>query len=254
MQMKRAAAKVCSAVLVAVGISAAIQNEIDIQTRRTTHSFYGVYEKHVKRPLDAVLASVALLCLSPVIALTGALVRCRLGAPVIFAQVRPGRDEKLFTLYKFRTMADETDEDGAPLPDVERLTPFGGLLRSTSLDELPELVNILKGDMSFVGPRPLMTQYLPYYTKKERTRHDVRPGLTGPAQVKGRNALTWEERFALDCGYAGRVTLRADIAILARTVVEVFRREGVITRGTEGSVPDFDAYRRQEVEPYGTAG
>lgn len=249
-----AAAKACSIAVLGVGIFATVQNEMDIRARRTTHACYGFYEKHAKRPLDALLASAALLCLSPVMALIGVLVRYRLGPPVLFAQARPGRDEKLFTLYKFRTMADLADADGAPLPDAERLTPFGAVLRSTSLDELPELVNIIKGDMSFVGPRPLIPQYLPYYTKQERRRHDVRPGLTGPAQAGGRNALSWEERFALDCGYVGRITLRTDIGILVKTAAEVFRREGVVTRGTEGSVPDFDVYRRQEEEAYGTEG
>lgn len=153
------------------------------------HQPYGLYEKYIKRPMDAFLSSGALIVLSPVLLVTAALVRFRLGTPVLFSQKRPGRDGKLFKLYKFRSMTDARDSVGKLLPDDDRLTPFGRALRSTSIDELPELLNIVKGDMSVVGPRPLLTEYLPYYTETERQRHDVRPGLSGLAQVHGRNTI-----------------------------------------------------------------
>ena len=156
------------------------------------HTPYGPYEKYIKRPLDCVLAACALILLSPVLLVVAILVRLKLGAPVIFHQERPGKDERIFRLCKFRTMTDERDERGELLPDAERLTRFGAVLRRTSLDELPELVNILKGDMAIVGPRPLLVRYLPYYTAREKRRHEVRPGLTGLAQVSGRNYVGWE--------------------------------------------------------------
>jgi lipopolysaccharide/colanic/teichoic acid biosynthesis glycosyltransferase len=155
------------------------------------------------------------------------LVRTKLGSPVIFKQPRPGLNEKVFALYKFRTMTDECDENGELLPDEQRLTPFGTWLRSTSLDELPELWNILKGDMSFVGPRPLLVEYLPLYNEQQRRRHIVRPGLTGLAQVSGRNAVSWEEKFLLDIEYINNITFWGDLAILAKTVLAVLRREGI---------------------------
>ena len=160
-----------------------------------------MYRYFFKRLLDFVLSLLAIIVLSPVLLITALLVRSKLGSPVIFKQERPGKNEKIFTLYKFRTMTDEKDEEGNLLPDEIRLTRFGKLLRSTSLDELPELFNILKGDMSIVGPRPLLVSYLPYYTEKEKHRHDVRPGLTGLAQVKGRNYIAWDERFKIDVEY-----------------------------------------------------
>ena len=154
-----------------------------------------MYKKYVKRILDVVLSLVALIILSPIMLVVAILVRTKLGSPVIFKQERPGKDEKIFKLYKFRTMTNEKDENGDLLPDDKRLTKFGKLLRSTSLDELPELINIIKGDMSIVGPRPLLVEYLPLYTEEQKHRHDVRPGLTGYAQVSGRNLVDWEERF-----------------------------------------------------------
>lgn len=160
-----------------------------------------MYAKYIKRILDLILSLMALIVLMPLMIIIGILVRINLGSPIIFKQKRPGKNEKIFTLYKFRTMTDKRDIDGNLLPDEYRLTKFGKFLRSTSLDELPELINIIKGDMAIVGPRPLLVEYLPYYTEEEKHRHDVRPGLTGLAQVNGRNALQWEERFSFDLQY-----------------------------------------------------
>ena len=206
-----------------------------------------MYKKYIKRFLDIIISLVALIILSPVMLIVAILVRVKLGSPVIFKQERPGKDEKIFKLYKFRSMSDKKDENGKLLPDSERLTKFGKVLRATSLDELPELINILKGEMSLIGPRPLAVSYLPYYNKKEKHRHDVRPGLTGLAQINGRNALNWEERFEYDIEYVNNITFINDIKILFKTVYKVFKRDGVGTRGT-GKTIDFDEYRKQEIE------
>ena len=173
----------------------------------TKHKPYGPYEKFFKRPLDVILSGAALVVLSPVMGVTALLVRNKLGSPVLFTQDRPGKDEKIFKMYKFRSMTDERDADGRLLPDDMRLTKFGRILRSTSLDELPELWNIFNGDMSIVGPRPLLVKYLAYYTEEEHHRHDVRPGLTGLAQINGRNNLAWSERLGLDICYAANNNL-----------------------------------------------
>ena len=186
-----------------------------------------MYQRFFKRFLDIVLSGCALLVLWPVLLIVAVLVRTKLGSPVIFCQERPGKDEKIFKMYKFRSMTDERDENGELLPDAVRLTKFGRLLRATSLDELPELWNILKGDMSIVGPRPLLVKYLPLYNEEQRHRHDVRPGLTGLAQVNGRNAISWEERFALDVQYVRNVTLLHDVKIIFATVGKVFKRDGI---------------------------
>lgn len=191
------------------------------------HKPYGPYEKYIKRPLDCILASTALLILSPVIGVTAILVRTKLGSPVLFTQERPGLDEKIFKLYKFRTMTDEKNADGELLPDADRLTPFGVALRSSSLDELPELLNIVRGDMSIIGPRPLLVQYLPYYTETEKHRHDVRPGLSGLAQVNGRNLVRWDQRLAYDVEYVKRITFFGDLKIVLQTIKKVFGREDV---------------------------
>lgn len=191
------------------------------------HKPYGPYEKYVKRPLDCMLATGALIVLSPVMGATALIVKHKLGSPVIFKQERPGKDEKPFKLYKFRTMTDERDSEGNLLSDGERLTQLGRFLRSTSLDELPELFNIAKGDMSFIGPRPLLVQYLPYYTDREKHRHDVRPGLSGLAQVNGRNLVKWDERLAFDVDYVDKITFKGDAAIFLKTISKVFSREDV---------------------------
>lgn len=187
----------------------------------------GFYEKHIKRILDFILSLVALVVLSPVLLIVGVLVRIKLGSPVIFKQERPGINEKIFCLYKFRTMTDERDENGELLPDKIRLTGFGKLLRSTSLDELPELWNIVKGDMSIVGPRPLLVQYLPLYNERQKHRHDVRPGFTGLAQVNGRNSISWEEKFEWDVKYVENVSFIQDIKIIIMTLAVVLKREGI---------------------------
>lgn len=206
-----------------------------------SHKPYGPYERFVKRPLDCFLATLALIVLSPVLGITALLVRKKLGTPVLFTQKRPGRDEKAFKLYKFRTMTDETDEHGKPLPDEIRLTKFGKLLRATSLDELPELINIIKGDMAIVGPRPLLVKYLPYYTEEQKHRHDVRPGLTGYAQVHGRNGVNWDEKFSMDVKYASRITFLGDMKIILETVGKVLKREG-ISSATSATMEDFCDY------------
>ncbi len=187
----------------------------------------GLYEAYVKRLLDLVLSAVALLLLSPVILVVAILVRCNLGAPVIFCQERPGKDEEIFKLYKFRSMTDACDAYGQLLPDELRLTRFGRFLRSTSLDELPELWNIFKGDMSIVGPRPLLVKYLLLYNEEQRHRHDVTPGLTGWAQVHGRNLCSWEEKFDYDIWYVDHVSFILDLQIIFLTVKSVLKREGI---------------------------
>ena len=198
----------------------------------------GFYEKYVKRLLDILLSGCALIVLSPLLLVTAILVRVKLGSPVIFCQERPGKDEKIFMLHKFRSTSDARDETGALLPDEERLTGFGKKLRSLSIDELPELWDIFRGKMSIVGPRPLLVEYLPYYTENERHRHDVRPGLTGLAQINGRNTLTWEQKFAYDLEYVQRISFCEDIKILFRTVGKVLNRSGVQvnTQSGEGNL------------------
>lgn len=187
----------------------------------------GPYEKYIKRPQDFLCAFIALIVLSPVMLVTAILVRMKLGSPVIFKQKRPGKDEDIFTLYKFRTMTDKKDAEGNSLPDDARLTTFGKKLRSTSLDELPELFNILKGDMSIVGPRPLLIQYLPLYNENQKRRHKVRPGLTGYAQVHGRNAITWEEKFEKDVYYTEHITFLGDWKIIFQTIYATLKQEGI---------------------------
>lgn len=190
-----------------------------------------MYRKYLKRPLDILLAIVGLIILSPVMLVIAILVRIKLGSPVIFKQQRPGMNEKIFTMYKFRTMTDQRDEGGNLLPDEKRLTPFGKLLRSTSLDELPELWNILKGDMSLVGPRPQLVKDMVFMTPSQRLRHTVRPGLTGLAQVNGRNGINWDEKLRLDLEYLNKITFFGDMAIILKTITKVFRQEGVHTCG-----------------------
>ena len=186
-----------------------------------------MYRHFFKRFLDIVLSGCALIVLSPVLLIVAVLVRTKLGSPVIFCQERPGKDEKIFKMYKFRSMTDARDENGELLPDEVRLTKFGRLLRATSLDELPELWNIFKGDMSIVGPRPLLVKYLPRYNAEQRHRHDVRPGLTGLAQVNGRNAISWEEKFRLDVDYVRHITFAGDVKIVLATVGKVLHHEGI---------------------------
>lgn len=187
----------------------------------------GVYEKYIKRPQDMLCALLALIVLSPILFITAFLVRVKLGSPVIFKQERPGLNGKIFTLYKFRTMTDERDSEGNLLPDEVRLAKFGKLLRSTSLDELPELLNILFGDIAVIGPRPLLVEYLPRYNAEQRRRHEVRPGLSGLAQVNGRNAISWEDIFKYDVQYVDHVTFLGDWKIIFQTILNVIKRDGI---------------------------
>lgn len=195
---------------------------------RTSHKTYGLYERFFKRTLDIFCSLMALLVFWWVYVIVAILVRVKLGSPVLFTQDRPGKDEKIFKLYKFRTMTDARDENGNLLPDDVRLTKFGRLLRSTSLDELPEVFNILKGDMSIIGPRPLLVKYLPLYNEEQKRRHEVRPGLSGYAQVNGRNSVSWEEKFRMDVEYVDHVTFVGDVKIILGTVLKAFvKREGI---------------------------
>lgn len=196
------------------------------------------YQKYGKRIFDLCLTIPACVVLSPVMVVTGVLVAVKLGRPVLFTQSRPGYREKIFRMYKFRTMTDERDENGELLPDEVRLTPFGEKLRSTSLDELPELLNILKGDMSLVGPRPLLVQYLPLYNKRQHRRHDVKPGITGLAQINGRNSISWEEKFEYDVQYAEHITFLGDLKILFGTVYTVLKRDGINSENS-ATMEDF---------------
>ena len=197
-----------------------------------------IYAKYIKRILDIVLSLIAIIVLSPLLLILCLLVKIKLGSPVIFAQDRPGKDEKIFRLFKFRSMTDERDTQGNLLPDDVRLTSFGKKLRSTSLDELPELFNILKGDMSIVGPRPLLVEYLDLYNDEQKHRHDVRPGLTGLAQTNGRNEISWESRFLLDIEYVNALSFLMDMNILIDTIKVVFKREGISSE-TSVTMEDF---------------
>jgi lipopolysaccharide/colanic/teichoic acid biosynthesis glycosyltransferase len=187
----------------------------------------GMYEKYFKRLFDFSVSLIAFILLFPFLLFIAVLIRIKLGSPIIFKQERPGLNERIFTLYKFRTMTDKKDEQGQLLPDSDRLSKFGKFLRSTSIDELPGLINIIKGDMSIVGPRPLLVEYLELYNLEQRKRHEVRPGLTGYAQTNGRNTLSWEDKFKLDVIYVNNVTFKHDIGIILKTIFKVMKREGI---------------------------
>ena len=204
----------------------------------------GIYSRFGKRPFDILLSAAAIILLSPVLLVVAALVRVDMGSPVFFRQKRLGMGEKEFRLYKFRTMTDQRDEKGELLPDDRRITKLGYFLRNTSLDEIPEIINILKGDMSIVGPRPLLLKYLPYYTEDEKHRHDVRSGLTGLAQVSGRNLIDWDQRFAYDLKYIENMSFLMDMKIILQTALKVLKRSNILVRG-EGVNVDFDLYRKE---------
>lgn len=206
-----------------------------------------MYAKYIKRGLDFFLSLCALIFLSPILLILIILGTIFMKGNPFFTQNRPGKDEKIFKLIKFRTMDNRKDKNGNLLPDDVRLNKYGRLLRSTSLDELPELLNILKGDMSIIGPRPLVPQYLPYYNEVEKHRHDVRPGLTGLAQINGRNTLQWEDRFAYDIKYINNISLIMDISIIIRTVGKVLKRSDIQVRGSS-KMMDFDKYRKKQLE------
>lgn len=211
------------------------------------HVPYGPYERLFKRPFDIFCALAAIIVFCWLYILVAVLVWIKLGSPVIFCQERPGKDEKIFKLYKFRTMTDQRDENGELLPDDVRLTRFGRLLRSTSLDELPEAFNILKGDMSVVGPRPLLVEYLPYYTEEERRRHEIRPGLSGWAQIHGRNAGTWEEKFSFDLIYVDHITFVKDVQIILQTVYKAVKRSDILV-GSQIPAGRLDIARKNQKE------
>lgn len=210
-----------------------------------------MYKNCIKRCLDFLLSLCGIIVLSPVLLVLCILVRVKLGSPVLFRQERPGRDEKIFTLCKFRTMTDEKDENGKLLPDAVRLTKFGKFLRGTSLDELPELFNILKGDMSIIGPRPLLVSYLPYYSERERLRHSVRPGLTGLAQVSGRNFIDWDRRLAKDVEYVENLTFGMDVKVLWMTVKTVLGHTDEVAEDTNAVEGNFAEIRRKRLEEAG---
>lgn len=205
-----------------------------------------MYQKYIKRAFDFILSLCALIVLSPVLLITAILVKIKLGSPVIFAQERPGYKEKIFKMYKFRTMTDERDENGELLPDEKRLTKFGEFLRKTSIDELPELINILKGDMSIIGPRALLVKYLPYYTEEQHRRHDVVPGLVGLAALHGRNNQSWDDKFKWDIEYVDHISLLLDLKILFGAVAVVLKREGVNREGCATTISFIDSLKEQE--------
>lgn len=207
----------------------------------------GIYGRFIKRPMDFILSLIAIIMLSPVFLIVAFLVKTRLGSPVLFKQERPGLNGTIFKMYKFRTMTDEKNEDGELLPDSVRLTKFGKFLRSTSLDELPGLFNIFKGDMSIIGPRPLLVQYLPLYNEHQKRRHEVRPGLSGLAQVNGRNAISWEEKFNYDVEYVNNVNFIMDWKIILLTIKKVFIREGINSQ-TAATMEPFKGNRKGSIE------
>lgn len=199
----------------------------------------GIYRRFIKRPMDFILSLVAIILLSPVLIIVGILVRVKLGSPVLFIQKRPGKNEKIFSIYKFRTMTNDRDKFGELLPDEIRLTKFGKFLRSTSLDELPELFNILIGDMSIVGPRPLLIQYLHLYDEHQKRRHEVRPGLSGWAQINGRNAISWNDKFKYDVYYVDNLSFIFDLKILVQTIYKVIKRDGINSQ-SDATMEAFD--------------
>lgn len=221
--------KIVSAVMAVLAIGGAIAGYIDRkENKKSNHKPYGIYEAYFKRPLDFICGMLAILVFWWLYLIIAILVRVNLGSPVIFTQERPGKDEKIFKLYKFRTMTDERDENGELLPDEKRLTKFGKWLRSTSLDELPEAFNIINGSLSCVGPRPLLVRYLPRYNEEQHRRHEVRPGLSGYAQVHGRNAVSWQEKFRMDVEYTDHITFFGDLKIIWDSVMVAFvKREGI---------------------------
>lgn len=224
--IKRIAGITAGLTVVATAV-VAVKNALQAKSDEEVGHNQGFYEKYLKRPQDFFCATTALIVLSPVLAGTALMVRINLGSPVLFTQERPGKDEEIFKLYKFRSMTDARDENGELLNDDERLTKFGRLLRSTSLDELPELLNIIKGDMAVVGPRPLLIEYLPYYTKREKSRHSAKPGLSGLAQVNGRNAISWDEKLEYDALYVEKISFIEDWRLIFKTIIKTIKRSDI---------------------------
>ena len=238
--------KIILTIIVIAALIGVIAGVADLFGNKSSHKPYGPYERFIKRPLDAFLATGALIVLSPLLCVTAILVRVKLGNPVLFTQERPGKDEKIFKLYKFRSMTNQRDENGQLLPDDIRLTKFGRILRSTSLDELPELLNIIRGDMSVVGPRPLLIEYLPYYTEEERHRHDVRSGLTGLAQINGRNAISWDKKLAYDVKYVSKITFWGDARIIKDTFIKTIKQSDIQV-GSEFKAGKFIDQRKERM-------
>lgn len=231
--------KIILAIIIIAAVAGFVAALVDtIGKKNSNHKTYGPYERFIKRGLDAFLSTGALIVFSPILLVTALLVRVNLGSPILFTQERPGRDGKIFKLYKFRTMLPPKDGVIDPAQDAARLTPFGKKLRSTSLDELPELINMIKGDMAVVGPRPLLVQYLSRYNAYQARRHEVRPGFTGLAQVHGRNAISWEEKFDWDVKYVDHITFKGDVKIIIDTVKTVLKREGISAAG-EATMGEF---------------
>ena len=229
-------------------LSGCIAGIIDLTQQQSStapsiHIMHGPYEKYIKRPLDCFLATAALIVLSPLLCIVAILVKIKLGSPIIFKQERPGKNEKTFKLYKFRSMTDETDSSGNLMPNEVRLTTFGKKLRATSIDELPELINIVKGDMAIIGPRPLLVRYLPYYHDSERKRHNVRPGLTGLAQITKNGNLDWNEKLAIDVEYSESITFAKDFGIILGTIRAIFVRGDTINDGFD----PLDVERKDEI-------
>ena len=215
-------------------------------SEQNNHKPYGPYEKFFKRPLDFIFALLSLIILSPVFLVVAILVRIKLGSPIIFKQNRPGKDEKIFELYKFRTMTNAKDKNGELLADEKRLTKFGRALRSTSIDELPELFNILNGDMSFIGPRPMLVRDMVFFSKEIKKRQVVRPGLTGLAQANGRNGINWEQRFKYDLQYINKITFISDQEIILKTIISVIKRDGIGENGKSLSIDYGDYLLKQK--------
>ena len=232
--------KIILAIILISALVGVIALVMDLSTESASKTC-GPYERFVKRPLDAFLSTGALIVLSPILIITAILVRIKLGSPVLFTQERAGINEKPFRVFKFRTMTSQKDENGNLLSDEIRLTSFGKRLRSTSLDELPELINIIRGDMAVIGPRPLLMYYLPWYSEEQKKRHNVRPGLTGYAQAHGRNAVDWDDKVDMDVKYADHITFIGDCKIIIDTVKAVFRHEG-ISSDTSATMEDFRDY------------
>lgn len=241
--------KIAAVVLEILVVSGAVAGHIDRKKEEnSSHKPHGVYEAYFKRPIDFICGMLAVIVFWPLYLILAVLVRVKLGSPVLFTQDRPGKNEKIFKLYKFRTMTDERGENGELLPDDIRLTRFGRLLRSTSLDELPEAFNIIKGDMSIIGPRPLLVEYLDYYTESEHHRHDVKPGLSGWAQINGRNAIdNWEQRFEYDLEYVNNVSMLFDLKIIFGTIVKTIKRSDIQV-GSEIKVGRLDNARSSRHE------
>lgn len=232
--------KIISVVMVMLAIGGAIAGYIDRkENKNSSHKPYGIYEAYFKRPLDFICGMLAILVFWWLYLIIAILVRVNLGSPVIFTQERPGKDEKIFKLYKFRTMTDERDENGELLPDEKRLKKFGKWLRSTSLDELPEAFNIIKGEISCLGPRPLLVRYLTRYNQEQHRRHEVRPGLSGYAQVHGRNTVSWKDKFKMDVDYVDHITFLGDLKIICDSVMVAFVRHNGITSDTSVTMEEF---------------